>query len=332
MTTVCVAGVGAVGTTIAARLAVAGLEVRLLARGARGEQLRRDGVRVQFPDALIEARLTVSERPDFGVQDLVLVATKAHALPDLLPTLRPLVGPDTVVVPLVNGIPWWYFHGSGGPFANATVAAVDPDGALEADGAMHDHLGTQHLLGSVVYMTATLGPSGLVTVLGRPRLVLGELAERRSARADRLARLFTDAGIHTAASDRIRNELWTKVALNLATNPLSVVTEATLQQQFSDPRLVPIVAAVIEETEHVARGHHAQFSMSLEEMMQTGRGAGPFATSMLQDYRAGRRLELDAIAFSVLELAEKIGLQMPITKTIVDLCAHRAESRIDLGK
>jgi 2-dehydropantoate 2-reductase len=309
MVTVCVAGVGAVGTTIAARLAFCGLNVRLLARGARLEQLRRDGVRVQFSDELIATRLAVSDRPDFGVQDLLLVATKAHALPELLPTLRPLVGPDTVVVPLVNGIPWWYFQQSDGPFENATVAAVDPQGTLTA--GAHGHLSPQHLVGSVVYMTATLEPSGLATVLGRPRLILGELAQRHSARIERVAKLLTDAGIAATSSDSIRNDVWTKVALNLATNPLSVVTEATLQEQFSDPRLQPIVAAVIAETERVAHGHHARFSLSLEEMMQTGRSAGPFATSMLQDYRAGRRLELDAIARSVFELSEKIGLQMP---------------------
>jgi 2-dehydropantoate 2-reductase len=333
MTTVCVAGVGAVGTTIAARLAVSGLDVRLLARGARREQLRRDGVRVQFPDERIEARLAVSDRPDFGIQDVLLVAAKSHALPDLLPTLGPLVGPDTVVVPLVNGIPWWYFQGSGGPFENATVGSVDPQGALAALGAVTGGLlAGQHLIASVVYMTATLEPSGLATVLGRPRLILGELAQRRSERADRLAKLFTDAGLETVASDCIRNDLWTKVALNLATNPLSVVTEATLEEQFSDPRLLPLVAAVIAETERVARGHHARFSRPLEAMLETGRSAGPFATSMLQDYRAGRRLELDAIAGSVLELSEKIGLQMPVTQTIVALCAHRAASRSDLAQ
>jgi 2-dehydropantoate 2-reductase len=331
MTTVCVAGVGAVGTTIAARLAVSGLDVRLLARGARGEQLRRDGVRAQFADELIETHLAVSAGPDFGVQDLILVATKAHALPELLPTLAPLVGPDTLVVPLVNGIPWWYFQCSGGPFEDTTVAAVDPHGALKASGARRGHLSAQHLLGCVVYMTARLEPSGLATVLGRQRLILGELAQRPSARAARLARLFTDGGLDTAASDCIRNDLWTKVALNLATNPLSVVTEATLQDQFSDSRLLSIVAAVIAETERVAHAHGARFSLSIEKMLETGRSAGPFATSMLQDYRAGRPLELDAIAGSVFELAEKMGLQMPVTKTIVELCARRAERRIDLG-
>jgi 2-dehydropantoate 2-reductase len=323
MTTVCVAGVGAVGTTVAARLAASGLTVRLLARGGRCEQLRSDGVRVQFADELVEMRLAVSDRPDFGVQDLLLVAAKAHALPELLPALRPLVGPDTVVVPLVNGIPWWYFQGSGGSFENATVAAVDPHGALPGE------LSAQQVLGCVVYMTATRQACGLTTVLGRPRLIIGELAQRSSARADRIARLLSGAGLDTVASDCIRNELWTKVALNLATNPLSVVTAATLQEQFSDPHLLPLVAAVIAETERVAHAYQARFALPIEEMMKTGRNAGPFATSMLQDYRAGRRLELDAIAGSVLELAQKIGLQMPVTKTIVELCAHRAESRID---
>ena len=403
MTTVCVAGVGAVGATIAARLAASGVTVQLFARGARLEQLRRDGLRVQLAEELIEARPPVNDRPDFGVQDLVFLAAKAHALPDLLASLEGIIGAHTLVVPLVNGIPWWYFQHSGGPFEGQRVKAVDPRGTLPVtsaramadtlpvggfpmagslpmpgshpmagglpiggdipmasalpaaggppvagahpmagalppgsdtwgDGGPKSDVVPPHLVGCVVYVTAHLQPSGLVTVMGTQRFIVGELAGGISARTMALAGLLTRAGLQGSASKRIRDDVWTKVALNLATNPLSVITETTLREQFTDPKLVPIVEAVIEETARVAHGYQAQFSLSTEEMLATGRRAGPFETSMLQDYRAGRRLELDAIAGSVLELAGKIGLQMPITRVIVDLCAHRAASRMTLAQ
>jgi 2-dehydropantoate 2-reductase len=338
MMKVCVAGVGAVGTTIAARLAAAArtstpshgntsahshtaAQVHLLARGSRLEQLRRDGLCLALPDASIDVAVPVSDRPDFGIQDIVFIATKAHGLAELLPTLEPLIGPETLVAPLVNGIPWWYFQGIEGRFAGDAVAAVDPSGQLRAQ------LAPQRILGCVVYLTARLLPSGRVHVMGRQRVVVGALRPGRCARADALADLLSSAGIDCVASADIRSELWTKVALNLATNPLSVVTEATLQEQFNDPNLLPMVTAVIEETLRVGRGYGAEFTMSLPQMVETGRKAGAFETSMLQDYRAGRPLELAAIAHGVLELARKIGEAMPTTQLIVDLCAHRAAGR-----
>ena len=328
---VCIAGLGAVGSTLAARLLAAGEEVSLLARGTRLTQLRRDGLCVDFAGERFSARVTAGDRPDFGIQDIVFTATKAQDLGALLPTLAPLIGQDTCVVPLVNGIPWWYFQGAGGRFDGDPVAAVDPRGELCRC------IAASHLLGSVLYVTARLDPSGWVSVMGGQRLLVGEISHTSgapaantpatSARVAALAALGRRAGLVTTASERIRDHLWTKVALNLATNPLSVVTEATLVDLFTDVRLEPIVSAVIGETSRVAQGYGAQQTLTLEEMRATGRRAGAFETSMLQDYRAGRPLELEAIAASVLELAAKIGEQMPATQLIVDLCAHRAARR-----
>jgi len=339
MARICVAGVGAVGTTVATRLAAAGEHVSLLARGARLAQLRR-GLELDFAGETVTAHADVSDRPEFGIQDIVFVATKAPSLAALVPTLLPLIGAHTLVVPLVNGIPWWYFQGGDGRFAGARVSAVDPDGTLARS------IDPACIVGCVVYLTASLAATGRVTVMGGQRLIVGAITsgpstsgetrggENRgghsdggvSARIEALAALLRRAGLETTASARIRNDLWTKVALNLATNPLSVVTEATLLDLFTDPRLLPIVRAVLEEASRVARGYGAA-PMSLSEMQDTGRRAGAFETSMLQDYRAGRPLELDAIGSSVLELARKIGEHMPATQFIVDLCAHRAARR-----
>ena len=321
MARICVAGVGAVGATIAARLIASGETVTLLARGARLAQLRRDGLRVDFGADKIDTRPPVADQPEFGIQDIVFIAVKAQGLAELLPTLAPLIGPHTLVVPLVNGIPWWYFQGAGGPFDGEPVIAVDPRGTLR------DSIAAHHLIGCVVYVTAQLLPTGRVSVMGSQRLTVGRISNGASAPAIGLAALLSRAGITATSSERLRDDLWTKVALNLATNPLSVVTEATLLDQFTDPQLLPIVSAVLEETSRVAQGHNASPTLSMDEMIATGRNAGAFETSMLQDYRAGRALELDAIGYGVLELAKKIGQAMPTTRLIVDLCAHRAAKR-----
>jgi 2-dehydropantoate 2-reductase len=318
---ICVAGVGAVGGTVAARLAAAGQQVNLLARGARPAQLRRDGLRADFGDQPVTAQLPVSDHPDFGIQDIVFIATKSHALPGLLPRLAPLIGPDTIVAPLVNGIPWWYFLGTRGAFANDAVAAIDPQGSLR------DAVAAERIVGCVVYITARLAPTGVVSTLGGQRLQIGEISDGISQRARGLSEVLSRAGIDTQVSARIREELWTKVALNLATNPLSVVTESTLVEQFTDPNLLSIVRAVLEETRRLAAAHQIRPTLSLDDMIAMGRKAGAFETSMLQDYRAGRPLELDAIGGTVLELAAKIGEDMPVTKLMIALCAHRASRR-----
>jgi len=322
---ICVAGVGAVGATVAARLAMSGETVSLLARGARLAQLRRDGLRVELDGQPVATHLSVSDRPEFGIQDIVFIATKAQGLGALLPTLGPLIGPRTIVAPLVNGIPWWYFQGAGGAFDGETVAAVDPLGVLR------DCVAAEQIIGCVVEFTAQRMPTGVVSTMGGQRMAVGEIGSASRLRAESLADLLSRAGIAARSSERIRDELWTKVALNLATNPLSVVTESTLLDQFSDPKLLGVVTAVIEETRRVAAAYGATPTLSLDEMLATGRKAGPFETSMLQDYRAGRPLELDAIANSVLELAGKVGGHMPTTRLLVDLCAYRAARRDNLG-
>jgi len=302
MARICVAGVGAVGSTIAARLLAAGHEVSLLARGTRLAQLRSHGLKVNFAGEHFTSPVRASDHAEFGIQDIVFTAAKADGLEALLPQLKPLIGPHTVIVPLVNGIPFWYFSDS-------------------AD-----------TLGCVLYLTARLEPTGEVAVLGGQRLIVGSIDTTAaqgpaSARATELAALLSRAGLPTTATPTIRDSLWTKVALNLATNPLSVVTGATLLDLFTDPHLLPVVTAVLTETARVARAYGATATMTMEEMLATGRNAGAFETSMLQDYRAGRPLELGAIAASVLELADKIGEQMPTTRIIVELCAHRASQR-----
>ncbi|HVC00602.1 MAG TPA: 2-dehydropantoate 2-reductase [Steroidobacteraceae bacterium] len=320
---VCIAGVGAVGATVAARLAASSADVRLIARGARLEDLRRNGLRVAFDgEERLCARLPASDRPsEFGIQDVLIVAVKAYSLPQLLPELAPLVGPQTAVAPLVNGIPWWYFQGNSGPGAGDAVHAVDPGAGLR------DRFAAASIVGCVAYLTSRLAPDGWVIVSGTPRLHIRDIDGPAREHTRRLAALLSAAGIATQVSERIRAELWTKIALNAATNPLSVISGATLVEQFTDARLLPIVRTVLEETGRVARAYGIAPAMALEEMLATGRRAGPFETSMLQDFRAGRPLELGAIGDALLELAAKIGEEMPTTRRLVGLCAYLGARR-----
>jgi 2-dehydropantoate 2-reductase len=318
----CVAGVGAVGGLIAARLAQAGHRVCLMARGARLAQLQDAGLRVAADGGAAPAlRLEASDRPVFGVQDFVVLATKAQALPGLLPSLLPMIGPQTCLIPVVNGIPWWYFQGIDGAPERA-VAAVDPGGVLLR------LIPARQILGCVAFLTSAVRDDGVVVASGRPRLSLGEIDGADRPRGQELAGWLSAAGVETRAVPNIRAVLWTKLALNLATNPFSVVTGAGVREMFTDPNLLPIATTVMQEARVVAAQYGEAFVMSLDQMLEAGRSAGPFATSMLQDFAAGRPLELGAIGHSALELAAEKGLDMPIVRCLVMLAAHRAGSRM----
>ncbi len=301
-------------------LAAAGEAVCLFARGRRLEQLRSEGLRVLFKGGrAIEMRLPAGDRADFGVQDLVFLAVKAHSLPELLPRIAPLIGDGTAVVPLVNGIPWWYF--ADGTTRRARVAAVDPDGALL------ESVPPERIIGCVAFVTAQLADTGVISVSGGLNFKVGEIAGGTRNRTRALAAMLCHAGVATSVSEEIRNELWTKVALNLATNPLSVVSGATLVEQFTDPRLLAVASAILDETRHVAAAYGATLTLTQDEMIATGRCAGRFETSMLQDYKAGRPLELGAIGHAVLELADQAGVDMPTARLIVGLAAHSGDLR-----
>jgi 2-dehydropantoate 2-reductase len=321
----CVAGVGAIGGTVAAYLAGAGHDVSLIARGRRLHDLQHHGLAFAQDDGMpVRHYLPVSDRPEFGVQDVLFVAAKAHQLPTMLPGLKPMIGLYTAVVPLLNGVPWWYFQGGQMDFAGDPVEAVDPDGQLK------DGFAAEQIIGCVVYMKAHITQAGTVSAMGEQRLWIGEVAGEPRARTHALAATLSAAGIDTGVRPQIRDEVWTKLALNLATNPLSVITGATLIEQFTDPKLLALVSTVIEEVRRVAAGFGITMTMTLDEMIETGRKAGAFHTSMLQDHRAGRPLELDAIGVAVLELAAKIGLHMPETRRMIDSGLEHAQRGVRL--
>jgi len=228
-----------------------------------------------------------------------------------------LLGPDTVVVPVVNGVPWWYFHGVEGRFAERHVEAVDPGGRLSAA------LSLDRVLGCVVFITAETEAPGVVRSNNPHLMILGEPNGQMSERLERVRGLIERAGIEARATERIRDQLWTKIIANLTSNPLSVVTGATLEELYGLPELKTLVAKILQETLLTAAAYGARIAFDPETFMALGAGMGAVRTSMLQDYQQGRPLELAAIGDAVVELAGYQGLSMPVTQDILGLARFR---------
>lgn len=320
---VCIVGAGAIGCTLAARLAGAGHTVNVLARGRTLEAIRRHGIVLHDLDGKHNAKVHAdSDCAALGEQDVVFLCTKAHALNELAPTLHPLLGPDTVVVPMINGVPWWYFHGEGGRFANRSIRAVDPDGRIGAA------LAPQRILGCVVFMTAETQSPGVAHSDNRHRMILGEPDNRLSDRLESVRALIDSAGIEVRASDRIRDALWTKIIANLTSNPLSVLTGATLAQIYGHPELTPLVRKVLDEALLTAASYGAQVGYDPQSLMEMGANMGDVRTSMLQDHELGRPLELAAIGDAVVELAELQGVNVPVTRDLLNLVRFRDRVRV----
>ena len=320
-----IVGAGAVGSVIGWRLAHAGARVLLVARGAHLEAMRAHGLR--FADGVVDERVRVDAVADPAGRapvDVAIVTTKSHDVAGALDSAAPLIGERTVVVPAINGLPWWYFLGADGPQGGTPIRAVDPDGALLA------RLPAARLIGAVVHLGAEVVEPGFVRQAGDNRLSIGELDGSASGRASAIAATLTAAGLPTRVHPSIRDEVWTKLAGNLPTNPLSVVTGATLDRLFNEPGLRAIVAASMHETMTVGAGHSARFSVDPATRIEVGRRLGAFRTSMLQDFERGRPLELAAIGDAVVELGARIGVPMPVTTMVLALAReaqHAATTR-----
>ncbi|WP_268797871.1 ketopantoate reductase family protein [Pseudomonas huanghezhanensis] len=317
---VCVAGAGAIGCTLAARIALSGQPVSVFARGKTLAALQRNGIHLH--DLEGRHHVTVNASDDaaaLGVQDVVFLCTKAPSLTTLLPQIQPLIGPDTRVIPMVNGVPWWYFHGEGGRFDGEPITSVDPDGVI------HASLDPRNVIGCVVFMTAQSSGPGVVSTHNAYRIVFGELNNALTPRLEELCSLIARAGIETQGSDRIRDQLWTKIIANLTSNPVSVITGATLEQIYGLPQMRELALATFHEVLAVATAYDARLSMEPTTFMQFGASMGAIRTSMLQDFEKGLPLELAAIGDAVLEMAQKVNVPMPVTRSVVTLARFCAE-------
>lgn len=313
-----VAGAGAIGCTLATHLAAAGHAVSLLARGRTLQTVREQGLRLDDLGGRTEVRVPASDQAAaLGPQDLVFLCSKSQDLPALARSVLPAIGPQTLVIPLVNGVPFWYFHRSGNRFESEAVQAVDPDGQLLRS------LPMDRVLGAVVFITAESPAPGWCVSRTPHLIMLGELAAGLTARQQAVCRLLESAGIEGRPLERIRDKLWTKLIANLTSNPLSVVTGATLEEIYTRDSLLPTVQAVMHEVMLAASAYGARLEIDPIEFVQLGAAMGPVRTSMLQDLERGRPLELAAIGDAMVELGARYGLPMPATRALIDLARWR---------
>lgn len=309
-----VIGAGAIGSLLAARLALAGCQVTVFARNPRLRTLVEAGITLEDAAGRQTAYPAVVEGVSPRACDVLFLAVKAQALPGLIDTIVANSHAETMILPLVNGVPWWYFAANDG-LPGRVVRSVDPDARLTSA------IDPRRVIGTQVFMRVALGPTGDVRSEGAESLVIGEICRQRidGTQIDHIAQSLGEAGIAVTVSHDIRRDLWKKIALNLATNPLSVVSGASLEQMATDPRLRDIVVAILSETLDVARAVGCAPPVSVEALLALTAGAGQHKTSMAQDHAAGRPLELGAIAHAVFEIAESVGRATPVARAIAAL-------------
>ncbi len=316
-------GAGAIGGYLAARLAAANTsDLTVVARGAHLAALRREGLRlVDAAGARTFAVAATDDPAMLGPQDVVILTMKAHAVAAALPAIAPLLGPDTAVATMQNGIPWWYFHRAGGPHAGRRIEAVDPGGAIGAA------LGPERAIGAVVYVAAEVTAPGVVEHAFGNRMVLGEPSGAATPRLAALASALGAAGIEAPVDPDIRTAIWVKLWGNLAFNPVSALTGATLAEIAGDPATRSTVRAMMMEAQRVAEALGIVFPIDVETRIERAAAVGGHRTSMLQDLERGRAMEIDPIVTAVQELGRLAGRPTPTIDLVLGLVRRLARSR-----
>ena len=304
-----IAGAGAVGAYMGACMARAGLDVTLLARGPQLRAIAERGVRVVSPEGDFQAHpKATGDPPSIGHADVVFLAVKAHSLPDLAPRLGCLLGPETTVVSLQNGVPWWFMP----------LERVDPGGKIAAA------IEARRVVGSLVYFAAEVAEPGVVRHIEGDRIPIGEPDGTRSARCRAIAEALVASGLRCPVTTHIREEIWVKILGNVAFNPISALTGATLVRMASDPYVSALVRAIMAEAEAIAERLGMKLPVSMEQRIAGAAKVGEHKTSMLQDLEAGRPLELEAVVGAVLELGERLGVPTPNTRAVYACTRLRA--------
>jgi 2-dehydropantoate 2-reductase len=313
---IAIIGVGAIGGYVGFRLALAGEDVTFIARGANLEALRSRGIRLVAADGSEQVVAKVQATDDYGAagaQDVVILAMKAHQVEAVAPQVPKLFGSDTVVVPMQNGIPYWYFHRHAGPLAGSRVHSVDPTGVIG------EHIPGERVIGCVVYPAAELLSPGVIKHVEGNRFPVGEPDGTTSARVTQVSECFIRGGLQAPVLADIRAEIWLKLWGNLTFNPISALSRASLAAicQFAPSRA--IAAAMMAEAQSVANKLGITFRVSLEKRIAGAERVGHHKTSMLQDVEASRTLEIDALLGSVVELARLTDTATPHIDTVYAL-------------
>lgn len=319
---VCIYGAGAIGGWIGVRLARAGHEVSVVARGATLQQLQAHGLRLQEAGEARSVPVRASAAPaELGVQDLVVVAVKAPAMADVARAIGPLLGPDTMVLTAMNGVPWWFFQGFGGALQGRRLKAVDPDGAIA------EAIPAGHVIGCVVHASCALQGPGYVQHHFGNKLIVGEPSGAQSQRVLALVEVLRDAGFETVLSEQIQQDAWFKLWGNMTVNPVSAMTGAPTDLILADDLVRGFISAVMLEAREIGARVGIPIEQTPEDRHQVTRKLGSFKPSMLQDVEAGKPVEIDALVTVVKEMGELTGVPTPFTDALLGLSRLHARVR-----
>ena len=318
---ICIFGAGAIGGYMGAKLAQAGADVSLVARGPHLAAMRENGLRLIEETGETTVKVTASDNAaDLGPQDYVIVTLKAHSVPAVVPHMQPLIGDHTTIVSGVNGVPWWYFHKLGGPFDGTRLETVDPGNA------QWDGFGPDRVLGCVVYPAAEVIEPGVVKHIEGNRFSLGEPDGSKSERALALSKALGAAGLKAPVRPKIRDEIWVKLWGNLSFNPISALTHATLDVLCTDPGTREVARNMMLEAQAIAEKLGVKFPIDVDRRIQGGADVGAHRTSMLQDLDQGRPMEIDALVGAVKELGRVTDTPTPTIDTVLALIALRGKT------
>ena len=312
---ICVVGAGAIGGLLAAKFALAGEDVTVIDQGAHLAAIQKNGLKLEWHDGKVfNAKVkAVKKATEAGKQDIVVLAVKAHFLDQVVRDIDSLLGPDTIVLTVQNGLPWWYFQKLGGQYDNQRLQSLDPSGVLTK------HIDPNRIIGCVVYPAAAAIAPGVIHHVEGDRFPIGELDGKETARVKELHDVFVKAGLRSMVLPDIRSEIWLKAWGNLSFNPISALTHATLVDicQFAETR--ELAAAMMKEAQDIAQRLGVTFRVSIEKRIAGAEAVGAHKTSMLQDVEAGRSLETEALIGSILEMAKLTNTPAPAISSVYAL-------------
>lgn len=320
---VCVVGAGAIGGYLGVRIAQQGHEVSLIARGPHLAAIKEKGLTLRQggEEACVRDVFATDDMTECGPQDVVLLALKSHQIVPVVDPLKTLLGPETVMVALQNGIPWWYFQGNGGEYENRIVETVDPGGILA------NSIDPKCIIGCIAYPAATIAEPGVIQHIEGDRFPVGELDNGESDRLNMVSELFIEAGFKSRLLTDIRSEIWLKLWGNLTFNPISALTHSTLVDICQYPKTRELATTMMTEAQAIAERLGASLRVTIERRIDGAESVGKHKTSMLQDVEAGKPLEIDGMLGVVIELGEMTGVETPALKALY-ACASLLNKKI----
>jgi 2-dehydropantoate 2-reductase len=318
---VCIFGAGAIGGYMGVKLAKAGADVSLVARGPHLAAMQEKGLTLIEEGETTTVPVTASDDPAaLGVQDYVIVTLKAHSVPPVVSKMAPLIEPNTTIVSGVNGVPWWYFHKLEGTHEGTRLQSVDP-GNVQWDG-----FGPDRVLGCVVYPAAEVIEPGVIKHIEGNRFSLGEPDGSKSERALALSKILSNAGLKAPVRPKLRDEIWVKLWGNLSFNPISALTHATLDVLCTDEGTRAVARNMMVEAQEIAERLGVKFPIDVDRRIAGGAAVGAHRTSMLQDLDQKRPLEIDALVASVQELGRVTDVATPTIDIVLGLIRLRART------